>query len=122
MKFRSNRLVAVAVLAFSTWQAAPAVMAQAAVKEVIVQSPSPTNANAEHRKEAVSYADLDLNSDAGAAVLVQRIKSAAKSVCAPEPTGLAEQTAYKSCLKTSVSHALARLNNAKVSALAATGE
>lgn len=121
MKFRANRLVAVAVVAFSTLSAAPAVLAQSAVKEVIVQSPSATNPNAEHRKEAVSYADLDLSSDAGAAALLQQIKGAAKNVCAPEPTAMEEQSAYKTCLGTSVKHALARLNNAKVSALAARG-
>ena len=121
MVSRSMRLAAMTVLTLAAAAAAPAALAQSSVQEVVVYSGTADNPNAESRKKTVSYADLDVAADAGAKVLLQRIQSAAKVVCAPEPATLADRPAYKACYDRAVSHALTRLGNAKVSALAASG-
>lgn len=61
--------------------ATKALFATAAVAATLVFVVSP--ASAETRTRAVSYADLDLQSDAGVNRLNRRIKSAARYVCGP---------------------------------------
>jgi UrcA family protein len=118
---RSRGFAVMAAVAFAALPIAPAAFAQSSVQEVVVTTTHPTAPGAERRRQVVSYADLDLSNDAGATVMLQRIRSAAKTVCSPEPTGLAEQSAYKACFASSMTGALSRLNNAKVTALAAAG-
>jgi len=122
MPRRSIRLAVVAVLAFAVCQAGPAALAQSSsVQEIVVRPGHAANPNAELRTATVAYADLDLNRDAGALVMLQRIRSAAKRVCEPEPTTLAERSAYRICYDSALSDALSGLHNPRVSALYASG-
>jgi UrcA family protein len=67
----------------------------------------------------VQYADLNLSSDAGAKVMLQRIRHAAKSVCGPEPTSSIDRvaTAHARCVKTAVSRTVSQLDSPMVTAL-----
>ncbi len=122
MPRRSIRAVAIAALAFAASQAGPAALAQSStVQEIVVRPGHLANPNAELRTATVAYADLDLNRDAGALVMLQRIRSAAKKVCEPEPTTLAERSAYRTCYNSALSDALSGLHNPRVSALYASG-
>jgi UrcA family protein len=68
----------------------------------------------------VSYEGLDLNSDAGARIMLQRIAHAAGEVCGSQPdTRLLDQThAYKSCMTSVTNRAVDKLGSAKVSVFA----
>ena len=68
----------------------------------------------------VSYKGLDLNSDAGARIMLARISHAAGEICGSQPdTRLLDQTqAYKSCMTSVTNHAVDKLGSAKVSAFA----
>ena len=63
------------------------------------------------RQAAVSYADLNLNSTDGQAILVARIHRAAAAVCGPEPDprDLERLPSYNRCLKQSVDTAVAAI-------------
>jgi len=63
------------------------------------------------RQTAVSYADLDLNTANGQAILVMRIHRAAEGVCGPEPDvrDLKRQATYHQCMKQSVDTAVAAI-------------
>ncbi len=58
------------------------------VDEVVVEGF--TAADREVKSEAVSYADLDLDGQAGVYTLLRRIERAARDVCSPEPSRLIE--------------------------------
>ena len=65
----------------------------------------------------VNFADLDLSHSEGAAVLYQRLKSAAKSVCAPlEGRELARQMNLKACVQGAVSTAVAKVDRPALTA------
>jgi UrcA family protein len=66
------------------------------------------------RKAAVSYADLNLNTPGGQAVLVARIHRAAQEVCGPEPDSrdLKRLVPYRACMKQSVDTAVAAIPSA----------
>jgi len=66
------------------------------------------------RKAAVSYADLNLNTEIGQAVLVARINRAAQAVCGPEPDSrdLKQLMPYRACMKQSVDTAVAAIPSA----------
>ena len=92
-----NKLFATSVAAFVLLAAAPAAFAG-------------NNDNVQVRHKVVAYGDLNLNSKPGADTLKDRLRLAAKSVCAPSsfaasisPVG--EIKTYKAC-------ATAALNNA----------
>ena len=100
------------------WQVAPAARAQSpSVAEVTVRGL--THAGREVRQQRVSYADLNLRTEAGARTLLGRIQGAAKKVCSPEPAppDLTDQADYKTCLHDAQDGAVAELGNPRVSAL-----
>jgi len=61
------------------------------------------------RRVAVSYADLNLNTSGGQAVLTARIHRAAEAVCGPEPDSrdVKAQMAFRRCMKQSIDTAVA---------------
>jgi UrcA family protein len=63
------------------------------------------------RQAAVSYADLNLSTGEGQAILVARINRAAETVCGPEPDSrdLKRLPAYRQCMKQSVETAVAAI-------------
>jgi UrcA family protein len=68
----------------------------------------------------VSYEGLDLNSDAGARIMLQRIAHAAGEVCGSQPdTRLLDKVSvYKGCMSSVTSRALTKLGSARVSSVA----
>ncbi len=62
-------------------------------------------AAAEPVSRTVSYADLNLSSSAGRAVLQTRIKAAARAVCKDEGYDVAARARETTCVKTAISHA-----------------
>jgi UrcA family protein len=73
------------------------------------------------RSETVKFADLDTSNVQGAAVLYQRIKYAAKSVCRDLEPGrvLALRRLYADCMHVALSNAVAEVNRPAVTAYAA---
>ncbi len=66
----------------------------------------------------VSYVDLNLDSEAGAKVMLQRIRHAAKIVCEPLADGVLDLTyAYRPCVSRATDRAVAALNNPIVTAM-----
>jgi UrcA family protein len=63
------------------------------------------------QKLAVSFADLNLSSAEGQAILAARIHRAAQAVCGPEPDprDLAQLPSYRRCMKQSVDAAVAAI-------------
>jgi len=59
----------------------------------------------------VHFADLDLTRSEGAAVLYERLASAAKTVCTSlEGRDLASQMRFRSCVKTAIGSAVAKVD------------
>jgi UrcA family protein len=69
----------------------------------------------------VSYADLDLSKPAGVEMLYQRIKDAARTVCAPLASkGLTREGVWRlwrDCYEQAVSNAVASINRPTLTAL-----
>jgi UrcA family protein len=63
------------------------------------------------RSVEVSFRDLDLNTQSGAAKLYRRIQVAARSVCQYEPTSPREQSIWQYCVRPAVDAAVAKVNN-----------
>ena len=63
--------------------------------------------------QKVSYADLDLSSQQGAARLMQRLKSAADQVCGGEPTTweLARSRWFRGCRHDAIARAVQQLGS-----------
>jgi UrcA family protein len=115
---RSMGLALASLAVIAAWQVAPAARAQSpSVSEVVVRGVA--HGGREVRQQKVSYADLNLRTDAGARTLLDRVQGAAKKVCAPEPSpnDLTQQTDFKTCLHDAVAGAVAELGNPTVSAL-----
>lgn len=121
MSLRIPRLALASVAAALAWQAAPAVMAQPnAVDEMdTITVHGDYVPNLEVRRQAVFYADLDLHRDAGAWTLLQRIKTAARTVCEPEPSihDLRDQSQYRVCFYDAVTDAVHRVHSRRVAQL-----
>src|ERR1700749_1433631 len=66
------------------------------------------------RQIAVSYADLNLNTAGGQAVLAARIHRAAETVCGPEPDSrdLKRLMPFRRCMKESLNAAVAAIPSA----------
>ncbi len=65
----------------------------------------------------VQFADLDLSRTQGAAVLYQRLKGAAETVCAPlNDRDLGRNAAFKACVQRAVSAAVANVDQATLTA------
>jgi UrcA family protein len=115
---RATGLAFAWLVAAAAWQGAPAARAQSpSVSEVTVRGV--IHAGREVRQQRVSYADLDLSTEAGERTLLGRIQGAAKKVCSPEPAppDLTDQADYKTCLHDANVGAVADLSDARVSAL-----
>ena len=67
----------------------------------------------------VSFADLNPSTDAGAKVMLRRIRNAANSICGPAPTNPIDRMMgpYDTCIKETVSQAVSQLNSPLVTAL-----
>jgi UrcA family protein len=68
---------------------------------------------------AVSYADLNLKSEAGARVMLGRLQAAAASVCggAAVSSHLDDVTAFRACTRQALDRAVSDLRSPRVSAL-----
>ncbi len=76
-----------------------------------------SRAGGETRSQVVSFSDLDLSSNGGAAALANRIDSAARQVCSPEPDHLSafeDNFDYDRCMKQATGQALGGLDNRAV--------
>jgi UrcA family protein len=63
----------------------------------------------------VSYADLNLDSAAGAETMLRRVHNAALSICGDEPSAPLERVmVYRSCVRATVNRAVATLGNPRV--------
>ena len=75
-----------------------------------------------NRYTTVSYADLNIHSEAGASVLLGRLKTAARAVCGPEPSifELRETQAFAVCQKKALDRAVANVGSPELAALYGT--
>jgi len=72
----------------------------------------------ETRSVAVRYADLDLNKDAGARTLYQRLRNATREACGTsDPRDLRSRAAVRECRAAALTDAVTRLGNERVAAL-----
>ena len=72
-------------------------------------------------QRTVSFADLDINHPAGAAVLYQRIRAAAREVCRPtSERDLAVAELTRSCVQDAIARAVTEVNAPKLSQYHAT--
>ena len=69
------------------------------------------------RSTEVSFRDLDLNTQSGAARLYRRIQGAAQRVCGYEATLSQAQTIWQHCVLPTVDAAVAKVNNPLLTAL-----
>jgi|HubBroStandDraft_1064217.scaffolds.fasta_scaffold06418_6 UrcA family protein len=77
---------------------------------------------AETRSVSLSYADLDLTSQAGAATLYHRIQGAAREVCGYEDQRLALLPYVNRCNRSAIARAVAAVNAPLLTAIAHRGE
>jgi len=121
MSLRISCLALASLAAALTGQGAPAAMAQQnAVDEMdAVTVHGDYIPSLEVRRQAVSYADLDLRRDDGARTLLLRIRAAARTVCEPQPSihDLRDQGQYRVCFYDAVSDAVYRVHSRRVAAL-----
>jgi UrcA family protein len=68
------------------------------------------------RMQKVTYADLNVDSPAGAAALYQRIHQAAKKVCSQPDVGLKSLEMQKSCMARAESGAVENVHSGALSA------
>ena len=73
------------------------------------------------RSTEVSFRDLDLNTQSGAAKRYRRIQRAAARVCRYEPTLAQAQIIWQDCVLRTVDAAVAKVNNPLLTALHAGG-
>ena len=69
------------------------------------------------RSTEVSFRDLDLNTQSGAAKLYRRIQGAAQRVCGYEPTLAKAQSIWQHCVLPTVDAAVTKVNNPLLTAL-----
>ena len=81
-------------------------------------APNPSS-NPDSHSAKVSLAGVDLGSDEGAKVALQRIRSAARQVCSEDPStrDLDLTYPYVPCLNATVDHAVGVLDSPRVTAL-----
>jgi UrcA family protein len=117
MSVRQSNFALAALSAASLTLGASGALAQGAtVSEVVVQAPHRV-ADSAAPTEKVSYADLDIGSSAGAHVLISRIQTAAKHVCAIEKGDMPENATYAACLNTAASNAVRDVASPTVSSV-----
>ena len=69
------------------------------------------------RSTEVSFRDLDLNTQSGAAKLYRRIQGAAQRVCLYEAAGVRSSRIWQNCVLPTVDAAVAKVNNPLLTAL-----
>jgi len=69
------------------------------------------------RSETVKFADLNVNTMAGAEALYRRIYGAARRVCGYEATSIFSQTTWRNCVRPTVDATVAKANNPLLTAL-----
>lgn len=69
------------------------------------------------RSETVKFADLKVDSSAGAEVLYRRIQSAARRVCSYDATSIQGPSVWQNCVRPAVDAAVAKVNNPQLTAL-----
>jgi UrcA family protein len=77
------------------------------------------DANVAVNRVSVFYGDLDLSKQAGAKLLLARIKTAATEACGgrPDSREIAQMDNFQSCMRMAMDSAVTRLGNAKVAEL-----
>ena len=72
---------------------------------------APSQAPMTAKQRTVSYADLNIEAEAGALTLLARLQMAARYVCSPEPAiaDLGSQHDYRACLKFALDNAVASI-------------
>ena len=75
-----------------------------------------------NRYTAVSYADLNTHSEAGASALLWRLKAAARAVCGPEQStlGLKERQEFSSCQKKALDRSVAEVGSPELATIYGT--
>jgi UrcA family protein len=63
------------------------------------------------RSVEITFRDLDLSTQSGAARLYRRIQAAARSVCQYEPSSPREKSVWQYCVRPTVDAAVTKLNN-----------
>ena len=73
----------------------------------------------EVNRVSVFYGDIDLSKQAGAKLLLARIKTAANEACGgrPDSREVAQMENFQSCMKAAMDGAVTRLGNARVAEL-----
>jgi len=69
------------------------------------------------RSETIKFADLKVNTAAGAEALYHRIYGAAQRVCGYEATSVWSQTVWQNCVRPTVDATVAKANNPLLTAL-----
>ena len=69
------------------------------------------------RSETIKFADLKVDTAAGAEALYHRIYGAAQRVCGYEATSVWSQTVWRSCVRPTVDATVAKANNPLLTAL-----
>lgn len=69
------------------------------------------------RSETVRFADLKVDTSAGADVLYRRIQSAARRVCSYDATSIQGPSVWQDCVRPSIDAAVAKVNNPQLTAL-----
>ncbi len=76
-------------------------------------------ANSDSISVRVPYRDLNLATEAGATVMLRRIRSAATAICGPQPDDVVDYGAqYDACVKAIIDRSVASLNSPMVTAMA----
>jgi UrcA family protein len=88
----------------------------ALVSALAVLGASPALADEAGLSVKVSYADLDLSTQAGATTLFNRIRSAARTVCGHDDWSYSRWT-FKRCFDQAVGNAVAKVNSPQLTAL-----
>jgi UrcA family protein len=89
----------------------------ALVSAMAVLGVSPTLADEASRSMKVSYSDLDLSTQAGAATLYNRIRGAARQVCGYEGVTYTDHSSWKRCFNGAVGNAVTKVNSPRLTAL-----
>lgn len=91
---------------------------QLAIASLALAAVAATSAQAQDvRSVRVSVAGIDSRSEIGARVILQRIRSAAATVCGPAPILIERSRLYEPCVRDVTEHTVAVLNNPVLTAM-----
>lgn len=93
------------------------IAAQAQTNRARLDVRSPAWWKPEVRDKVVSYADLDLNTEAGQKTMFNRLKVASRHVCGPKSAASVARAQYKRCYDEAMTSALSNLGNSQVTAM-----